>query len=325
MDSLFPEHSADADPRKLNMARLTASTRPIAFGEGDSFVHVGMMSHEGVTGEHYAYTGKRLSPLPNYVMDWTTQQSVKAVTSSVAAQARSRQDDNTAGTVATKPVTTQDFKRAQYLNRVTGYKDPNKQNALELQQLYGFRGKAADGDFGPTSWMANEIFEHDATKATLERIRAAGGDASKLKQLYKAVQAANANYQEASIDSLLVANNQSGLPNNQVKALLEIESGARFNAGARNPSSSATGLGQVTDGALRQYNKVNNTSYTLRDLYDPATNIEVSTGYMAWLKNTYKLSSTEDIFKRYHGHTKASQNQIYWEKIQKSKYFKGGN
>lgn len=159
----------------------------------------------------------------------------------------------------------------------------------------------------------------------MEQIRAAGGDASKLKQLYKAVQAANANYQEASIDSLLVANNQSGLPNHQVKALLEIESGARFNAGDRNPSSSATGLGQVTDGALRQYNKVNNTSYTLRDLYDPATNIEVSTGYMAWLKNTYKLSSTEDIFKRYHGHTEASQNQIYWEKIQNSKFFKGGN
>lgn len=110
-----------------------------------------------------------------------------------------------------------------------------------------------------------------------------------------------------------------------VKALLEIESGARFNAGDRNPSSSATGLGQVTDVALQQYNKVNKTSYTLRDLYDPATNIQVATGYMAWLKNTYKLSSTEDIFKRYHGHTKASQNQIYWEKIQKSKYFKGGN
>ncbi len=175
------------------------------------------------------------------------------------------------------------------------------------------------------SWMANEIFEHAPNKATLERIRAAGGDVSELKQLYKAVQTANANYQDASIDSLLLAHNQSGLPNNQVKALFEIESGARFNAGARNPSSSATGLGQVTDGALQQYNKVNNTSYTLRDLYDPATNIEVATGYMAWLKNTYKLNSTENIFKRYHGHTDASQNQNYWEKIQNNKYFKGGN
>jgi hypothetical protein len=90
MDGLFSEHAADADPRKLNMARLTASTRPVDFGEGDSFRYLGMTMIDGGMGERYAATGRSNPENENYVIDWAARQSARAVADNVAAQARSR-------------------------------------------------------------------------------------------------------------------------------------------------------------------------------------------------------------------------------------------
>lgn len=99
MDSLFYENPRAGD--KLDISRLTASTKPMLYGadEGRLIIHnvTGDNTPDGYAQDgvaRYTVTGKRFSPVPNYVMDWTAQQSVKAVTSSVAAQARSSGNGN---------------------------------------------------------------------------------------------------------------------------------------------------------------------------------------------------------------------------------------
>lgn len=50
------------------------------------------------------------------------------------------------------------------------------------------------------------------------------------------------------------------------------------------------GLMQITAPTLTDFNKVNNKSYTLADMYDPIKNVEVGTWYLSWLHNTFSLS-----------------------------------
>lgn len=268
MDSLFPEHSADADPRKLNMARLTASTKPIAFGEGDSFEHVGMMSHEGVTGERYAYTGKPLSPLPNYVMDWTTQQSVKAVTSSVAAQARSSGSGNRL------PAVPLDF------NIQPGATGRNVHDTQRVISSYIGYDQPVLGRAGSTTMANLDRFKRDYAAGTLVQ-RAAG-----------------VNPTQAQINAYAAqVSDRSGVPLELLQATIQIESGGyQFNptgayqgypnvAVTQDWSSTAVGLMQVTnDNALADFNKKNplGIKYNNADIaWDWQKNMDVGAFYLA--------------------------------------------
>ncbi len=267
MDSLFPEHSADADPRKLNMASLTASTIPVSLNEenGVTITYKGL-DKDGTT-ERFAYTGKRLAPLPNNVMDWTAQQNVKAVTSSVAVQARSNGNGNRL------PAVPMDFNIQQ---GATG------RNVFDMQRVissYDGYNQPVLGRAGSTTMANLERFKKDYAAGTLVQ-REAG-----------------VNPTQAQINAYAAQlSDRHGVPLELLLATIQIESsGYQFNptgayqgfpnvAVAKDWSSTAVGLMQVTnDNALADFNKKNplGIKYNNADIaWDWQKNMDVGAFYL---------------------------------------------
>jgi hypothetical protein len=71
-----------------------------------------------------------------------------------------------------------------------------------------------------------------------------------------------------------------------------------FDPDLKNSGSSATGLMQLTKGAIAEVNRVKKTSYNHDDMTDPGLNIEVGTTYIDILKhrNGGKLAVALDKF-----------------------------
>lgn len=76
----------------------------------------------------------------------------------------------------------------------------------------------------------------------------------------------------------VAANNKSGQSDELIIAQAYKES--RFDPSAKNSKSSATGLLQMTKGAVAEVNRVNKTSYAHADMTNAAQNIEVGTQYL---------------------------------------------
>ena len=66
---------------------------------------------------------------------------------------------------------------------------------------------------------------------------------------------------------------------NLIRAVVAQESGFDPRATARG--TSASGLMQVTQAVVVDYNRANGTALTINDMFDPATNIEVGTWYLS--------------------------------------------
>lgn len=91
------------------------------------------------------------------------------------------------------------------------------------------------------------------------------------------------------IKKLVVDNNQaSGIRDRLFVCLIWKESG--FDPTIKNSGSSATGLMQLTKGAVVEVNRVRKTSYDHDDMNDPALNIEVGTTYIEILMKRNKDS-----------------------------------
>lgn len=90
---------------------------------------------------------------------------------------------------------------------------------------------------------------------------------------------------------------------------------SRFRIDAKNKRSNATGLMQITPIALKDYNKHNNTSYTMEDLYDPHLNIEI--GCWTYNQNRIYLSyygielTTENLLRAYNSGCTKVKDGIY--------------
>lgn len=81
------------------------------------------------------------------------------------------------------------------------------------------------------------------------------------------------------VKKLVEDNNQaSGIRNRLFVCLIWKESG--FDPAVKNTGSSATGLMQLTKGAVAEVNRVRKISYSHDDMADPALNIEVGTTYI---------------------------------------------
>lgn len=73
-------------------------------------------------------------------------------------------------------------------------------------------------------------------------------------------------------------NKATGIRDRLFVCLIWKESG--FDPDVKNSKSSATGLMQLTKGAVTEVNRVRGTSYDHADMTDPAKNIEVGTTYI---------------------------------------------
>jgi soluble lytic murein transglycosylase-like protein len=77
-------------------------------------------------------------------------------------------------------------------------------------------------------------------------------------------------------------------------AVIQVESG--WNANAVNKKSGATGLGQITQIALQDFNRMNKEKYTIEDMKDPQANMRVTNWYLydriPSMLNTYKIPVT---------------------------------
>jgi hypothetical protein len=81
------------------------------------------------------------------------------------------------------------------------------------------------------------------------------------------------------IKAIVAANNQaSGVADRLFVCLIWKESG--FDPGLKNSKSSATGLMQMTKGAVAEVNRVRKTTYDHADMTDPDVNVEVGTTYV---------------------------------------------
>ncbi len=81
-----------------------------------------------------------------------------------------------------------------------------------------------------------------------------------------------------AMEVTVAAGNRSGQSDELIIAQAYKES--RFDPSAKNSQSSATGLLQMTKGAVAEVNRVNKTSYVHSDMTDAAKNIEVGTQYL---------------------------------------------
>jgi soluble lytic murein transglycosylase-like protein len=81
-----------------------------------------------------------------------------------------------------------------------------------------------------------------------------------------------------AMEVTVAANNQSGQSDELIIAQAYKES--RFDPSAKNSSSSATGLLQMTKGAVAEVNRVNKTSYNHSGMSNAAQNVEVGTQYL---------------------------------------------
>jgi soluble lytic murein transglycosylase-like protein len=84
------------------------------------------------------------------------------------------------------------------------------------------------------------------------------------------------------------------IPGSLLDAVIQVES--NWNANAVNPKSGATGLGQITQVALEDFNKFNKTKYTLEEMKDVQKNMQVTNWYLydriPLMLNHYKLPVT---------------------------------
>lgn len=99
------------------------------------------------------------------------------------------------------------------------------------------------------------------------------------------------------IKKLVAANNKAEDINDRLFiCLIWKESG--FKTDVKNSASTATGLMQLTKGAVVEVNRVKKTSYDHDDMTDPDLNIEVGTTYIDILKkrNGGKLAAALDKF-----------------------------
>lgn len=81
------------------------------------------------------------------------------------------------------------------------------------------------------------------------------------------------------VKKLVIDNNQaSGIRDRLFVCLIWKESG--FDPAVKNSGSSATGLMQMTKGAVEEVNRVRKTSYSHDDMTDPALNIKAGTTYV---------------------------------------------
>lgn len=94
----------------------------------------------------------------------------------------------------------------------------------------------------------------------------------------------------------IVANNnadKSELSDRLIICLIWKESG--FDPDLKNSGSSATGLMQVTKGAVAEVNRIEGTSYDHDDMKDPDENVEVGTTYLRILKKRKKGNLAEAL------------------------------
>lgn len=82
--------------------------------------------------------------------------------------------------------------------------------------------------------------------------------------------------------SIDAASLRFNIPKQRIIAIIAQESGGKPDARGLKQD---IGLMQVTPPALADFNRVYARSYSVNALLDPAINIEVGTGYLAWLKN----------------------------------------
>jgi hypothetical protein len=81
-----------------------------------------------------------------------------------------------------------------------------------------------------------------------------------------------------AMEVTVAASNKSGQSDELIIAQAYKES--RFDPSAKNSKSSATGLLQMTKGAVAEVNRVNKTTYAHSEMTDAALNIEVGTQYL---------------------------------------------
>jgi len=108
------------------------------------------------------------------------------------------------------------------------------------------------------------------------------------------------------IRKLVADNNQADdIRDRLFICLIWKESG--FNPDVKNSGSSATGLMQLTKGAVAEVNRVRKTSYSHDDMTDPDLNIKVGTTYIDILKkrNGGKLAAALDKFGTGSGYSKS--------------------
>lgn len=99
------------------------------------------------------------------------------------------------------------------------------------------------------------------------------------------------------IEKLVADNNQaSDIRDRLFICLIWKESG--FDPDAKNSGSTATGLMQLTKGAVAEVNRVRKTSFDHDDMTNPSLNIEVGTTYIDILKkrNDGNLATALDKF-----------------------------
>ncbi|HWK88915.1 MAG TPA: DUF4157 domain-containing protein [Longimicrobium sp.] len=112
------------------------------------------------------------------------------------------------------------------------------------------------------------------------------------KSTKKPAKAAKATLTYAEVQTLVSANNKSGLSDDLVVCLIWKESG--FKPGVKNAGSSATGLMQMTKGAVTQVNKSSpkGVHFEHSEMKDPAKNVEAGTRYLKirvdWAKGDKK-------------------------------------
>lgn len=99
------------------------------------------------------------------------------------------------------------------------------------------------------------------------------------------------------VQKLVEDNNQaSNIRDRLFVCLIWKESG--FDPTIKNSKSSATGLMQITKGAVAEVNRVRKTTYSHDSMTDAATNIQVGTTYVDILmsRNGGKLAKALDAF-----------------------------
>lgn len=108
------------------------------------------------------------------------------------------------------------------------------------------------------------------------------------------------------VKKLVEDNNQaSDIRDRLFVCLIWKESG--FDPTIKNSKSSATGLMQITKGAVAEVNRVRGTAYSHDDMTDAAENIKVGTTYVDILKkrNGGKLAAALDKFGTGTGYSKS--------------------
>ena len=99
------------------------------------------------------------------------------------------------------------------------------------------------------------------------------------------------------IAALVAANNKSNQDDALIIALCYKESGFDPNALTKDPASTAAGLMGVTETAIREVNRVDNTRLSYQQVYISGTNIEMGSRYLRIMIR--RFGSTPDGLDKY--------------------------